>query len=225
MQNDSPVGDHAEKAVIDEFSHSVRDGDVIWDIGAMSGSYSRYARVACDPDEIHAFEPSPLVFPQLQKSLNELPNGCERKAHQVALGFEEDTVYFAVEMPANSPTSAGAIVDESNLDEFDPEHIIDVPVMAGDSLIERDGGSVPDVLKIDVEGAEMEVLRGLEETIRANPPRSIFCEIHLPTDAPSPSIYDFDSEPSDVHEFLSHNGYSVTEINRRERDYHIVARQ
>lgn len=53
---------------------------------------------------------------------------------------------------------------------------LDVPMTTGDELC-REEGFEPDVVKIDVEGHEVKVLRGLKETMRRCRP-SVFLEIH-----------------------------------------------
>lgn len=219
----SPVVDHSERTVIAEFVSNARDGDVIWDVGAKTGSYCEYARAACTPGELHAFEPSPASYSALRKRLNRLPGDFRRELHRLAIGNERDSVRFAAEMPEHASTSAGAIVRGSDIDEFGAENVIEVPIVPGDALIRRGRVTAPDLLKVDVEGAEMDVLKGLRESIAAGDIRCIICEVHLPTAGPTPSIFDFGHAPEDVHAFLEDHGYAVGEIGRRERDYHILA--
>ena len=53
---------------------------------------------------------------------------------------------------------------------------VDVEMNTLDSLVE-DLGSIPNVLKIDVEGAELEVLRGAEVILKTHRP-AIACAVH-----------------------------------------------
>ena len=70
-------------------------------------------------------------------------------------------------------------------------------------LVER--GIVPDVVKIDVEGAEMKVLTGMRRTLDSHPP-VLFLEVH-----PS-GLRSLGSSASALLSLLFENGYSASEI-------------
>ena len=53
-----------------------------------------------------------------------------------------------------------------------------VTVVTGDTIVERTG-VVPTVVKIDVEGYELEVLKGMRHVLTELSLRAIFCEIHF----------------------------------------------
>ena len=214
---------HPETEAINAFISALEDGDTVWDIGAMRGSYTQYICAAVQPEAIHAFEPNPLHFENCKQTVSFLPGKFTKKAHQVALSDEPGSFYFATEMPADANTSAGAIVNESELNRFDPENIVKVPVKTGDQVIQNGGSAPPTALKIDVEGAEMNVLNGLSRTFSAGDIRTILCEVHLPTEGPSQSIEDFGYSRTDLHDFFEKRGYTVRKVNQRDRDYHILA--
>lgn len=65
--------------------------------------------------------------------------------------------------------------------ELSPDHAdgcIRVDVTTGDTLVESGNVPSPDVIKIDVEGAELNVLRGLEDTLSSRDCRVVYCEVH-----------------------------------------------
>lgn len=66
----------------------------------------------------------------------------------------------------------------------------------------------PGAVKVDVEGAELDVLRGAEETLRAHKP-ILVVEIH------EHKIKTFDHHWTQVSDFLRHLGYTVTYLGRR----------
>ncbi len=66
-------------------------------------------------------------------------------------------------------------------------------------------GPAPDVVKIDVEGAELRVLTGMAALLRDRAPR-IFVEVH------PEKMRAFRAEPGDVIARLADTGYSVCEI-------------
>ena len=223
--NKSLRPEHPESEAIDSLVSVLEDGDIFWDVGAMNGSYTRYVRAAIQPKAIHAFEPNPIYFESCQQNLYSLPGTFIRKTHDVALSDESGLMYFVTEMPAEANTSAGAIVKKSKIDKFDNEKIVEVSMITGDKIIQNNEALTPSILKIDVEGAEMAVLRGLSDTFSSGEVRAALCEIHLPVEGPSPSIEDFDYTAEDVHRFFEEHGYSVQKVCQRERDYHILAIQ
>lgn len=67
-------------------------------------------------------------------------------------------------------------------------------------------GYVPAIVKIDVEGAELHVLRGARETLRNHSPTLVF------EHGVGASDY-YGTTPADVHELLSELGYRIFDID------------
>jgi hypothetical protein len=66
-QTGVPVRGHSEMPAIRALVSNLQEGDTFWDVGAMTGSYCSYARAACNPAEIHAFEPNPLYYAEYEE--------------------------------------------------------------------------------------------------------------------------------------------------------------
>jgi hypothetical protein len=100
-----------------------------------------------------------------------------------------------------------------------------VDLVNGDLLIQREDLAPPDVMKIDVEGAEVRVLRGLRETLSQDGPRAIFLELHHSNDGELRSARDYNDDPDEVFELLSEFGYTISELptDTREGVTHIKA--
>jgi hypothetical protein len=92
------------------------------------------------------------------------------------------------------------------------------------TLDARLGGASADVVKIDVEGHELAVLRGFQQTLAARPPALIVAEalprrmsfVSIPGDGPftrAPTT----PPPSRVAELLASFGYRLCRITRRGR--------
>lgn len=64
---------------------------------------------------------------------------------------------------------------------------------------------IPDVVKIDVEGAELDVLKGMREVLRENHP-VLFVEIH------PQFLSDRGETPDDILDYLKSNGYSTSQV-------------
>jgi FkbM family methyltransferase len=131
----------------------LRPGDTIVDIGANVGSHAiPLAKSLGATTQVHAFEPHPRVFAQLQANarLNRLPN---LYLYNLALGDRTGEVAFtdvrSDDYNRVLPNGAGALtVPMTPLDDFAP--LADAPIT---------------LLKIDVEGYELFVLRGAEATL------------------------------------------------------------
>ncbi len=136
---------------------------VFYDIGANDGVFSLgYAR-RCSV--VHAFEPAAVSCARLAERGTAL--GIENIVlHRVALGEKPGTMtlYGYSDDTFNSlyPRPADQLAHYS-LDEGVRE---EVPVVRLDDLVAEQNLPVPDVMKIDIEGAELHALRGGERTIR-----------------------------------------------------------
>jgi hypothetical protein len=85
--------------------------------------------------------------------------------------------------------------------------------VTGDSLVQKESVPEPTVMKIDVEGAEVRVLRGLEATLRNSECRLIFCEVHFPMKDGIRSPEDYGDDPYEVYDILRDHGFSITQLD------------
>jgi FkbM family methyltransferase len=144
------------------FQRTIRPGDVVFDVGAHYGYYTLLSSALVGPaGKVFAFEPSPGNIPRLQKHIR--INHCDNVAVlEVALSDHEGTARF--------DNQAG-----SGTGHLSSEGRIEVPITSFDALSSR--LPPPNVLKIDCEGAEVEVLKGGEKTISSAKP-TIFLSTH-----------------------------------------------
>jgi FkbM family methyltransferase len=139
-------------------------GCVIVDIGANIGAMAALARRLTDAAAIYCIEPSPRAFACLEAMIK--ANGFDNcHAIRTAVGAERGSAYLAepdtLALSALSPTGQGVPVDVRTLDDIAMEIGIDRL----------------DLLKIDVEGSELAVLKGgLATTRRHNP--CVFLELN-----------------------------------------------
>ena len=154
-----------EERDIRETYWNVREGDVVLDVGA---SYGSYTLPACAVGAtVVAFEPEPLVFTDFVQNL-QLNGWLRTRCHPFNLGlWDEDAVKvsmatYAPHWPQHTISGPYQMV---TLDRFALTH----PELLGRRL---------DWLKVDVEGAEEQVLRGGIETIRRFRPK-LLVECHV----------------------------------------------
>lgn len=148
----------------------MRDRPVIFDVGAHTGTFSAQLAKDFPHGRFYLFEPTPETFVRIpiKKGFRRLNYGLSDVSGQRTLhaydGADEVTNSFVA--PSNDKKQDLArrlIVQSKTLDEA-----------ATELAVER-----IDLLKIDVEGAEMEVLQGGNNTIRAKVEAVyVECEFH-----------------------------------------------
>lgn len=158
------------------------DQPVIIDVGANIGLFALYIKKKYPTAKIIAFEPAPATFAVLRQNLklHNIDNKDEIDCHQCALGSgttETGTLTFFPNAPGNStlvPEEKEKLIQAARMfmgDEAADMLVlgatkVEVPIRRlSDVLAQRHPDLKQiDLLKIDVEGAELEVLRGIDET-------------------------------------------------------------
>lgn len=144
-----------------EWLDTIKPGEVLWDVGANIGSYSVYAGVK--GVKVYAFEPEAENFALLTKNL--IFNGLEPNAYNIALSDKQNigTLYLGQAEAGGACHSFGAEVghDLQSRPSVSKQGCI---AMTIDQLVEM-GLPRPDHLKIDVDGFEMNVIKGAAKTL------------------------------------------------------------
>lgn len=144
------------------------DADAVClDVGANIGIYTLAMSMLAPRGVVHAFEPAPQAFKHLTRNLAE--NSVSNvKAHNVAVGEEAGPVEFR----ENAEFLAGSfrIEPDSLLGRTLRDEIITVPCTTLDDFVSERGIGRVDFVKIDVEGGELQVLRGARRTLEAHRP-------------------------------------------------------
>ncbi|HTT87420.1 MAG TPA: FkbM family methyltransferase [Acidimicrobiales bacterium] len=143
-------------------------GQVFVDIGANVGYFTILGGQLVGPEgRVVAVEAHPRLAELLRRNviLNG-QHGFVTTWHRAAWSSATDVkLHIRTSFAGNS--SVGSIGDEA-LDRLgDTEQIVEVPAVPVDDLLEGIGRV--DVLKVDVEGAEVQVFTGLARTLAANP--------------------------------------------------------
>lgn len=127
------------------------DGDeTVWDVGACIGTYACFISQALDAGTVVAMEPDPTNRHHLGGNLARNAPPARWTVLPVALADSAGTLGLQ-----SSFTEAGGGHHYLDSDGDTP-----VETRTGTGLVER-GVPAPDVVKIDVQGAELQVLEGL----------------------------------------------------------------
>ncbi|MEL7169937.1 MAG: FkbM family methyltransferase, partial [Bacteroidota bacterium] len=180
---------------------------VVFDVGAHLGEFSVTAHNSGKARRIVAFEANPITAAQLRGVV--AANMLDAvEVEEGAVGEKAGTLTFNVRgNSADSGVTSARKTRTQSASFYETE----VQVRALDEFV-MSSGIVPDFVKIDVEGFEVPVLRGAEQTLRAHKP--IVCvEVH-PRDLAALG-YNVDT----VRDFLTELGYVDTgEAYRRRHD-------
>lgn len=149
----------------------VRPGMTAFDIGANIGIMSvLMAKLAGPGGRVCSFEPHPSNYALLERNMG-LNAAGGWHGFQVLVGDRvQPAVPFFID-DDNFGASSSLIHKESN------SRVIEVPMLTLDALAGERGLWVPDVIKLDVEGAEIDVVRGGRIMLGGHHPL-IVCEVH-----------------------------------------------
>jgi FkbM family methyltransferase len=177
-------------------------GDLAIDAGANIGYTTSIFGVRVGPKgKVICFEPHPDVFNSLKENVEiwkRDPRCGSFVLHQAALGAENGRAL----LHTNDwfLTNRGTAWISNNIEETQNLTIVDVPIRNLDSLFGE--GETIGVLKIDVEGSGLDVLKGMTRLLRSHAVRDIVFE-------------ETRSFPAPTHEYLKSNGYSVFGLQER----------
>lgn len=154
--------------------YAAREKAVFWDIGANIGLYSiAMAKLLKDGGgKVIAFEPEPRSALRLKQNLalNQIDNVF---LEPVALGAEGGIATLSVSEAAHAGShSLMAQADVSN-------QTIAITVTTGNAMVKEHSIPQPTFAKIDVEGFEAEVIKGLIDEIKSPHFEAILCEVHF----------------------------------------------
>ena len=175
---------------------AARHAKVILDVGANAGYYAlRFAHQGGTNCRIHAFEPVPSTFKRLTRNIEINQMNDQIVAHQ--FGFSRDSSNAKIYLPTFSGNSAASLRD---LHPNECSEKIEVLLRRLDDFCEALEPERIDLIKIDVEGAELPVLQGGIQALRTYRP-VIFVELLRKWAKP------FGYHPNDVIALLGDEGY------------------
>jgi FkbM family methyltransferase len=176
---------------------AIRSGDTVWDVGANVGLYTeKFVGLAGPSGRVVAFEPSPKNVETLRGRFE--GNGSVT-IHPVALSDRTGIVTFY----ANGDDAG---VTDSLVERTPNATRHEVQAHRGDDYRQS---FPPDVIKIDVEGFELEVLRGLRDVLASPKLRSVMIEVHFGILADR----NLAAAPAELRELLLQGGLAVSWVD------------
>lgn len=174
------LGQYEDAGTIRTFLSWLKSNSVFYDVGANVGYHSLVANQVIKSGKIYAFEPMPAVRAILEKHIS-----INRKYIRndnitmlpIAVSNEEKQVEFSNDI---THRDGNTYINESYVFKG-TKNKIKVKCESIDGLIKQ-GYKKPGIIKIDVEGAEYDVLQGAKETIQNERPYILLAthDCHLP---------------------------------------------
>lgn len=158
-----------ELPVLNAILRHLPENGVLWDIGANEGIHSITAKHLRPGATVVAFEPVPFIAARL--ALNAELNNTEIRLMTTALGCSSGYADMSVKIRGNSGLSS--LKPWSTID-YDSQ--VTCRVERADAFLEDGVIPEPNVIKVDVEGTELDVLKGFGEHLNAPSLKAIIFE-------------------------------------------------
>lgn len=182
--------------------HLLRQEDVFVDVGANVGIYSILAAAVAGA-ELYAFEPNPTTFQHLIDNL--ALNQAIDRSHlfNKCVGAQEGHVSFenVSQLPSTSHVVTGTAANSDNSYIQIPQTTLDLSLKSN-----------PTCIKIDVEGYELEVIRGAASTL-SNPSLNA---VIMETNGLSDQHFGIDG--SQLHNIMLDQGFSTHKYDPMNRE-------
>ena len=166
--NSNRTSQYHEPHLTNQFISLIKEGDIVFDVGSLIGYFTCLAsELVGEKGEVHAFEIDKDCMPLIEKSLV-LAKHKNATIHHVAVcdhkGKERMTQTVRLklgEMLSNKEEKTSIEIDATTIDHFVKEN-----------------GVSPDLIKIDVEGSEFRVIKGMQQLLLKGKVK-LLIEIHV----------------------------------------------
>ncbi|MBW4509247.1 MAG: FkbM family methyltransferase [Scytonematopsis contorta HA4267-MV1] len=193
-------------------SKLIRPGMTVFDVGANIGDYSiLLSKLVRDSGKVYSFEPTSNIFNQLQQRLSQ--SKCNNvNAFSFAIYSENTQIefnQFPEEYSAWNSLGKPEMLNPNGSGEYVP--IVNseiVKAISLDSFCEEHDIKTIDYLKIDVEGAESDVLQGTTKLLSKKAIQFIQFEIS------QKMLEGFNRSAKSTFDILKNNGYECHRITR-----------
>lgn len=150
------------------FKDELSEGMKVVDIGANIGYYVMMeAKKLGVTGKIYAIEPAPKNFQQLKRNVEINSYPVDIELHNLAIGDRNGRARFSLAATSNNHKLAAPGAEDDDTIEVDVARLDDL-------LMNKQ----IDVVRMDPEGAEWLILKGMEKILRNKKPLKMFIEIH-----------------------------------------------
>ena len=206
MERSRVTGYGAEADYMQRVLSEIKSDDVFYDIGSCVGMFALH--VALLGGLVIAFEPDPGYRKRLKRNIQ--INRLNKRIKIVDWAVSDEpgvTTLYTDGINGNSPS----------LRSVDERGSVTVNINTIDNAVASRQFPYPDLVKIDIEGAEILALRGMKQTLASEKaPRFLFIEFH-PQFLPS-----FKSSVEECERLIELHGYTKSYMNKRGDQLHCI---
>ena len=171
---------------------------IIYDVGAYEGTWTVLAKAIFPEAEVHAFEP----LAALRKDFSRQTNGLTKiYYHPIALGAMTGTLPMKLASSLDSSSILKMTQEQIKQFRVQPAGVELVHAESLDEYIRKVSLPLPNLLKLDIQGYELEALRGAEECLASVD--AVLSEVSFV------EFYDEQCLFGDVVAFLGKRGFRV----------------
>ena len=199
---------NSESEILTDITAEVTENDIVYDIGAHIGLHTCVLGTAVPEATIVSFEPYPLNAAQLLQNAHK--NDVDVSLVSIAVSDEQGYLTMSGFSDEIGSSTGAASLDDGTIDSD-----LTVCSISGDQFVSESEFSPPDIVKIDVEGAEPLVIEGMEQTLSSDSCRALYCEVHLPSESGS-SIVDYGVTKDELFQTIRKCGFSIEVLNKRD---------
>jgi FkbM family methyltransferase len=173
---------------------------MIIDGGANVGQFARAVTWAFPEAAVHCFEPQPEIAERLRTNLRDNPR---LSVHECALGNTDGTTQFHRNYLSQTSSifPLGIAHDGPYSERLKHVSTIQVPIRRLDNALRDVAWQRPALLKLDLQGFELEALRGAEELLERID--------YILVESAFKEVYQGEPLFNDIHAFLSSKGFDL----------------
>jgi len=192
-----------ESEVLEEIIECLDDNSIFWDVGANLGLHSVTVKFLKPKCKVVSIKPSPIMASQILA--NASLNNIEINLINIALSnFSKLQTLHLIEGNAGMTTL-------KPWDKFSYSSKLVCWCETADNLVQNNFLEHPTVMKVDVEGNELEVLMGMNYILSNNTLKHIIFEA---------SINFIEDISNPVHKLLQSFGFTFRALTRNENTFH-----
>lgn len=200
------VSNPEKQNLIETFIQVIKNANfnpkMIYDVGANHGSWSRLFKKHFSDTKFILIEPQAWLKTSFEDLLDN-----NTKYLPIGVGETNSTMKFTINSERDD-SSTFVLTNEEAINKGFKQ--IDVKVKNINTIIDENDGIIPDIIKIDAEGLDIEVLKGASKAIGRTEVFLVECAINCPT---------LKNDIKSVIEFMDRNGYRVFEITDLNRPF------
>lgn len=184
----------------------LREGMTVFDVGANIGELTLlFSRFVGAGGCVHAFEASAATFKRLELVCN-AAGRSNVALNRLALSDKNGSIELHVYDDALSVFNSQAARPLKNYGlDFEPIDIVKTPATTVDAYCESTKLGRIDLLKIDVEGAEFQVLQGARQMLKSKRIACLTFEFGQTT-------FDMGNNPAEIEKYLKQMNYKIRNI-------------